>query len=728
MTRSGLRGGGGGGDREAGGGGGRAPDEGGEPGIPWLAAAVSFGAALGLALGLAGVAHPEIIFPKYLAAAVAAPGEQAERLLDYSPLYLGLVRVLLPWGAAGILVAQAVLHAVTAAAVAVAVALAARRGRWEWPAWLGGLGVAAYRPFLVYSGVHEPETVILACLAAAIVAGLLARARLRSPRGWARDGAQGGGGVGQSSPGSPGGWAGDGAAVEAAAADAADAAAVERRPGGPVEPPGSGWAGRWTWALTALAFMALAGAGLGRPQFVALVPVWGWWMAAAAARGGRGAVHRRVWMAAAVACAAVLGPPVWVRARATGWPTIMNPGAVFYEGNGPGATGLTRFAPAAVIELERAHRESIDYGHVAYRRIAALALGGAGRRLEPAAGRPLTVAAVNRYWTGLAWEGMAARPGGALERFGRKALMAVMPYEGHDLIVAERLDRRLRQWLPWGFAVPLLALPWAVLARRRRIADLMGPLALAALAAAVQVATYASARQRLPLALALWLVLPVLLADVLRGELWASVRPALALLAGVCVALGLAAATGRVAVLDQVGWDELLGGRPPGLGEGVAALLDGRAFRPQLRQTAERLAAGADLARRRRPADSLRALAPLLGAGADLTSDDRKVGVAEYWAALDLLALGERSQAAAAASAAAAVRPEDPRLAALAMQLAAPRNAPPRTGPWRPPGCDPASAHLALAAAAAADRDRPGLLAALAPLAADLPELLPRQR
>src|SRR5271166_6576505 len=96
--------------------------------------------------------------------------------------------------------------------------------------------------------------------------------------------------------------------------------------------------------------------------------------------------------------------------------------------------------------------------------------------------------AANRYWTGLAWEAMAARPWEAARRFARKALLALAPYEGHDLLLAERLDRRLRRWLPWGFALPLLALPWVPLARRGRLAELAGPLAVAALAFAVQAA------------------------------------------------------------------------------------------------------------------------------------------------------------------------------------------------------------------------------------------------
>jgi hypothetical protein len=653
----------------------------------WLPAVGAFAAALACALALAGVTHPDAIFPKYLAAAAAPPAEQAERLLDYSPLYLALVRALQPGGHAAILESghaavlesghaavlailslQAVLHALTAAAVAMAVALLAGR-RW---AWLGGLGAAAYRPFLVYCGMLEPETVILACLAFAMLLGVLARRRLRA----------------------------------AAAPAAAAIPSPPRAAGIPVA----------TAALVVLAFAALAAAGLGRPQHLLLIPVWAWWMAAAAPAGGpRRAARRLAWAAALAVAAAVLGPPLAMRARVTGVPAIMNPGAVFYEGNGPGATGLTRFAPPAVIQLERAHRESVDYGHVAYRRIASAV---AGRRLDPLA--------ANRYWTGLAWEAIVARPLPAARRWGRKALLALAPYEGHDLVIAERLDRRLRRLLPWGFAVPLLALPWLPLSRRCRLAELAGPLAVAALAWAVQAAIYASARQRLPVALALWVVLPALAADLAGGRTTAAVRPLLALLLGPCVALGLAAATAREAVLDQLGWDGLLGRQPTGPGEVLCAAQDGRWLRPRLRRDAERFAAGVALARQRRPDDSLRVLAPLLDGRADFTSDDREVGVPQYWAALDLLALRDRAAAARMARVAWQVRPDDARAGALALRLAGARDAAPwPPAAWRPPGCDPVSARLDLAGAAAADGDRAAALALLRPLAADFPELVP---
>ncbi|HYL05570.1 MAG TPA: hypothetical protein VE075_06000, partial [Thermoanaerobaculia bacterium] len=244
--------------------------------------------------------------------------------------------------------------------------------------------------------------------------------------------------------------------------------------------------------------------------------------------------------------------------------------------------------------------------------------------------------------------------------------------------------------------------------------------------------------------LALWVVLPALAADLARGRTSAAVRPWLAALLAVGVAMGLAAATARVVVLDQLGWDRLLGRQPAGLGEALSAVEDGRALRPRLRRQAEILAAGVALARQRQPAASLRVLAPLLDGREDYTSDDREVGVPQYWAALDLLATGDRGQAVRMAAAAAAVRPEDARLAALATRLARPREAPlplpvppappaPLAAPaqaappadWRPLGCDPVSARMALAAAAAADGDRAAAMALLRPLAADFPELLP---
>lgn len=601
-----------------------------------LAAAI---VALFLAFGVARVHQPPSVFPKYLAAATAPAAEQAERRLDYSPLYLEFVRPFAAQGGQTVLALQALLLAGLAAAAALAAARLAPESRWV--PWVAGLGAASYRPFLVYCGVHEPEIPILFCLAVAVLAGLLARRRSSLP---------------------------------------------------------------WFW--TVAAFAALAAAGLGRPQHLLLFPVWIVWIAAPAPRSARW----KIGLAGLLVGAVLVGPVLLSRSRAAGFPVLMNPGPVFYEGNGPGATGLVRFAPPAVLALEHAHRGgAYDYGHVAYRRIAAWALG------RPA----LSPAAANAYWTARAWESLRAAPAAAARRFLRKAAMAAMPYEGHDLTNAEQLDRRLRARLPWGFALLAAALPWVLFASPQRWKALAGPLAILAFALALQTVVYASARQRLPAALALWIAAPVLLDDLLRGRLRA-IRPALLLALGVVAAAGLGAATARTAVMDQLQWDQLLGAVRPGGGERLAALQDGRLYRPVYRAAAERFNAGEALVLAGRPREALQALAPLVGTGEDFTVDDQTVGVPEYQAGRALLALGDRAHAGQAFREALAVRPDDPRLLAWARWMSRSGEV---TGDWRPPGCDPVSARLALARAAEADGDREAARRFLSPLRGSFPEL-----
>src|SRR5579885_1075681 len=178
------------------------------------AALAAFAAALVFSFVVAGATRPGSIFPKYLEAAAAPPAEQSERLLDYSPLYLALTRALAPWGYRAILAARCLLHGVAAAAVAASVALLAGSGRGGW-GLAAGLGVAAYRPFPVYCGTHEPETLVVTALALAVLLGLAAR----------------------------------------------------RTEGGRALLAASG------------AAACLAAAGLSRPQHLLLVPVWALWMA-----------------------------------------------------------------------------------------------------------------------------------------------------------------------------------------------------------------------------------------------------------------------------------------------------------------------------------------------------------------------------------------------------------------------------------------------------------------
>jgi hypothetical protein len=288
-----------------------------------------------VAMVLVDAIHPSVVFVKYLAAARAPASERAARILDYSPLYLALTTLLLPWGPAAILAFQGMLHALTAAAAARFTALLAPRG---WP-WLAGCGVALYRPLLTYVSIHEPETTIVFVLALAVLAGGEARSRL----------------------------GGDGPRRAA------------------------------VWVI--LAFVGLSLATLARPTSLLLFPAWVGWMGSALSRPRRRGV---VWIvtAAVAVGAVVLVPPLASRARLSGTPVIMNPGPVFYEGNSPGATGLNRYAPLALIALEHGGPGRIDYGHVAYRRIASFATG-----------HSVSPAASTRYWARLGWpgDGSAAR-------------------------------------------------------------------------------------------------------------------------------------------------------------------------------------------------------------------------------------------------------------------------------------------------------------------------------
>ncbi|HEY8022673.1 MAG TPA: hypothetical protein VIH93_16315, partial [Thermoanaerobaculia bacterium] len=237
----------------------------------WGAAGAAFAVALAAAFFVADVTHPPAIFPKYLAAAAAPPAVAAERLLDYSPLYLALARAAHRLAAdpdRALLALNGLLHGATAAATALSVALLAGSG-WGLAA---GLAAALYRPFLVYCGVEEPEILIVGLLALGVLLGLLARARLRAPA----------------------------------------------RGSNPLR-----------FAVSAFAAVSLA--GLARPQHLALLPLWGAWIAAAAPRDGRRR-QRALWLAAAAVGVALVGPLLAARALATGVPTLMNPGAVFYEG------------------------------------------------------------------------------------------------------------------------------------------------------------------------------------------------------------------------------------------------------------------------------------------------------------------------------------------------------------------------------------------------------------
>jgi 4-amino-4-deoxy-L-arabinose transferase-like glycosyltransferase len=419
--------------------------------------------------------------------------------------------------------------------------------------------------------------------------------------------------------------------------------------------------------LALLAGACLGAAALLRPQQILLVPAWALWMAL-------GARRRAVAIAPLLGAALVLAPFVVPRLVA-GLPPTMNPGVVLYEGNWPAASGLARVAPPLVRELELRHPEEPDYGHVAYRRLASFALG-----------REATPRESNAWWLSLMREGLSSEPQAALRREGRKLVHAFAPHEVHDLLSMEDLSRRTRAVLPWGFFVLACGLAWIPLARAPRLASLLGPLCVGALAVAIQLAFYASARQRLPLSVALLVIVPVLLSDLHAGALRPGIRRSVALAMGPALALALAWGGGLVALVDHAQWD-LAGARPArSFGESVAAIADGRLLRaPGERKRALALVAGVEAVRR--GGEAPRELHALAGRRLDLTIDDASVLVPEAALARRARTLNEGAELSEEAL---SIRPGDPRVRAQA--IAAKGGVPASEAmELRPPGCDPAS-------------------------------------
>lgn len=592
-------------------------------------AGVAAVAALGMTLVAARALQPPGYFTKYTAAATLPADQLGERAGDYSPLYLGLARRVVPrWGKTGLLAINVAAHAGTAAALAAVVSLTAG---WGWGV-AAGLAAATYRPFLVYTAVLEPEAVLLALLAGALLVGTVARAR------------GGGGGL----------------------------------------------------LLAAASGIFLGLAGLTRPSWLALLPAWALWVVWRQPGG------RRAGRAAAMllGAAAVLAPTLAFRGMATGRLALMNPGPVFYEGNGPQASGAPGVQPELVKRLEALRGEGGDWAHVAYRQVAAVA-----------AGREVTSAESNRFWTRLALEHLRHDPPLALRQFLRKACYSLSPHEFHDLPEAEELDRRLRQRLPWGFGVILVlavaGLPGAVRSR----GAWLGPGLVAMVSLGVQVGFYASARQRLPLALAV-LVLAALGLPGLAGM--ARRRVAAFALAGVAMVAAASWLSAPLAAFRSARFSTLLGPPPPAT---MAAWLDGRAWQPGVALAAERVALAEGWQHLGEAGRLERFLAPALASQVSWLR-----GRAQLSLALDHAKGGLPGQAVSAACRATV---EAPGLL-LAQALCAAGQGLAGTGgdgTWRPAGVDPASARFALARALVTLGERGAAARVAAPLLAVFPEL-----
>jgi hypothetical protein len=216
----------------------------------------------------------------------------------------------------------------------------------------------------------------------------------------------------------------------------------------------------------------------------------------------------------------------------TGELTLMDPGTVFYEGMNPNATGYQGVQPGIVNDLERQSRDP-DYLHVAYRVVAARALG-----------HPVTRAESNRYWTGKALAFARAYPWAAVRLTARKFYFALHSYDAFDLVTMARKNFLLARYpfIPFGVLVALALA--AIVLRVRGIA----PLVVFTCAIGITlVLFYVTARQRNALLPPLVILAAAGLAEIIAR------RHVLAVAAAVVIAV-LLSINGPAQREDAAGW------------------------------------------------------------------------------------------------------------------------------------------------------------------------------
>src|SRR5262249_51133591 len=376
---------------------------------------------------------------------------------------------------------------------------------------------------------------------------------------------------------------------------------------------------------------------------------------------------------------------------------------------GPAADGSSGSAPELARWVEAEAHAGADSVHIAYRRIASGNLG-----------RPVTSRESNLFWGRLGWETVSVYPARAARLEAVKLARALGPFEFADLIDAYELDRRLSAVIPWGFGLLIVGVPWVLLYLRSRTGQLVGLLAVAILALAVQAIFYASARQRLPLALALLVMIPVA-----AGALWDK-GPAGRPRFFAAAAVGLAASAllsfliGSSAVVGDLEMLNVLGPRAKSLDTTAAKVIDGRAFRQDVADATLRLRKGIELyVAGRFPEASAELEAVAFGPATRRTISARS----RYWLARCRLATGGRDQAQKLARSAFEIMPEDLRIAALDTTLSSRESPEDLAKGWRPAGIDALSARIALAREVSFGGRRDLAIKIAMPVAAALPEI-----
>lgn len=233
-----------------------------------------------------------------------------------------------------------------------------------------------------------------------------------------------------------------------------------------------------TWAAGGFAALSIATRPTFLPVFL-LTPLY-------FALGDRQRWRRRS-AALLLPVAAMLGLLMVRAARIAGDPRtpVMNPGTVFFEGNNPLSRGTSAIYPPLVLELVRHGGEIPDSAHHFYRLAA-----------RADAGRELSIAEVNAYWTDRAMAFVRAEPGRFARLVVEKLNRCFHAFRWHDIPIAWQYDLWLAvPTVSFALLATLALLGGLFEVRRWRRSLLFYAAGLAQLA--VMLTFYVSARQRL---------------------------------------------------------------------------------------------------------------------------------------------------------------------------------------------------------------------------------------
>lgn len=249
---------------------------------------------------------------------------------------------------------------------------------------------------------------------------------------------------------------------------------------------------------------------------------------------------RRAALRVIAAAAAPVVLVLAVNASLTGNLFIMQPGSQLYEANNPLATGCAGVMPRIVSDLETTTNEP-DYLHVAYRLIAARALG-----------TPIDAKQSNRYWSAKSIAFMTEYPLAALRLFAWKALLAVHHYDIYDLVTTKRKSLELSRYpaIPFGIAFVLSIVAFTLRRDRRELL----PIAIFALTTFIALVAFnVSSRQRNALLAPLAVLGGIGAAEIVKLARARSERSLLAF-AGVMVTVPLLGIEGTPMREDAYNW------------------------------------------------------------------------------------------------------------------------------------------------------------------------------